>query len=80
MNTFTTSVAKWDDSFIVKIPENILQSAHLSLDDLVTCTVKNGAIVLTPKRQRYTLEELLEDTTEFEDEVDWGAPVGEEVW
>ena len=72
MSTFTTSVIKWENSFIVKIPENIMQAAHFRLNDLITCTVEDGTIILTPKRSRYTLEELLEGTTELEPEIDWG--------
>lgn len=28
----------------------------------------------------FTKEELLEGTTEIEEEIDWGIPMGEEVW
>ena len=80
MNTFKTSLIKWEDSFVIKIPEQIVESVHLKLDDLVICTIENGNIVMKPKRQRYTLEELLEGTTEPEEEIDWGTQVGEEVW
>ena len=80
MNTFKTSLIKWEDSFVIKIPERIVESAHLKLDDLVICTIENGNIVMKPKRKRYTLEELLEGTTETEEEIDWGTPVGGEVW
>ncbi len=65
---------------MVKIPEQVMQTAHLKLNELITCSVENGMIVLTPKRHRYTLEELLEGSTEMESEVDWGKPMGKEVW
>jgi antitoxin component of MazEF toxin-antitoxin module len=80
IRTFTTSVVKGQDVFLVKIPENIMQAANFRLEDLITCTVEDGTIVLTPKRRRYTLEELLEGTTEPAEEVDWGLPEGAEVW
>jgi antitoxin MazE len=80
MNTFEVPLVKWGNALVVRIPQHIVESAHLKFDELVTCTVENGNIVIKPKRKRYTLEELLEGTTEIEAEVDWGKPMGAEVW
>jgi antitoxin MazE len=80
LNTFEGSLMKWGEVVVIRIPDAIVESAHLKLDELVTCTVENGNIVITPKRKQYTLEELLEGTTEIEAEVDWGKPMGAEVW
>ena len=80
LNTFEVSLMQWGEAVVIRIPDAIVESAHLKLDELVTCTVENGNIVIKPKRTGYTLEELLEGTTEVETEVDWGKPMGEEVW
>ena len=80
LNTFEGSLLKWGEAVVLRIPDAIVESAHLKLDELVTCTVENGNIVIKPKRKQCTLEELLEGTTEIEAEVDWGKPMGAEVW
>ncbi|CAN2049692.1 hypothetical protein GMMP13_840004 [Candidatus Magnetomoraceae bacterium gMMP-13] len=50
----------------------------IPFNDLVTCIIKNGNIVVKPVKKRYTLDELLEDTTEIEKELDWGKAMGNE--
>ena len=80
LNTFEVSLMQWGEAVVIRIPDTIVESAHLKLGELVTCTVENGNIVIKPTRKHYTLEELLEGTTEVEAEVDWGKPMGAEIW
>lgn len=80
MNTISLPLKKQGKLFILKIPEHIIKLANLKLNDFVTCIIKNGNIIIKPVRKRYTLDELLEGTTEIEKELDWGEAIGEEEW
>ncbi len=80
LNTFESSLVQWGNTFVIRIPETIVSSAHLKLNERVLCTFENGNVTMKPVRQRYTLDELLDGTTEFEPEVDWGKSEGGEIW
>jgi len=80
LNTFESSLVQWGDAFVIRIPDAIVTAAHLKRDERIVCTIENGNVIMKPVRQRYTLDELLDGTTELEPEVDWGKPVGEETW
>jgi antitoxin MazE len=80
-----TKVQKWGNSQGVRFPLKVLQEANIAVGDEVDVTVQEGRIVVTPSDQirgRYRLEELLARMPEDYEpvEVDWGAPVGREVW
>ena len=75
----TTNIQKWS------IPKAILDSARISIDDNVSVDVSDGKIVITKTTKRYdSLKELFAARgftgKVVEEEVHWGAPVGDEVW
>jgi antitoxin MazE len=78
----TTQLAKWGNSLGLRLPKSVTTEAQLSEGDSVDITLRDGAIVITPARRRYTLEELVEQITpeNRHEETDWGRPVGREVW
>ena len=80
VNTFEGSLVQWGSTLVIRIPETIVTSAHLKRDERILCTFENGNVRMKPLRQRYTLDELLDGTTEFEPEVNWGKPAGAEIW
>ena len=76
-------IEKWGNSLAVRIPRSMADQIDLREESLVTLTVNGGeltisSIVVDPK----TLEQLLEKIadTNLHDEVDFGPPVGKEVW
>ena len=76
-------VKKWGNSAAVRIPASIMAAAQLQIDQTVDVREDDGCIVIEPVRAPvYTLEELLEgmDPDTFHDEVDFGPPVGKEIW
>jgi antitoxin MazE len=76
-------VKKWGNSASVRIPAAILAAAALSVDQSVEITVEEGRIVIEPiKAPHYELDRLLDQMTPetFHEEVDFGPPVGQEVW
>ncbi|WP_371265308.1 AbrB/MazE/SpoVT family DNA-binding domain-containing protein [Pleurocapsa sp. PCC 7327] len=56
---------------------------HLNEGDEVTFSVEGSRLVVTPvRRRKYTLSELLDGMSEenLHSEIDWGEPMGREVW
>ncbi|MBU4540322.1 MAG: AbrB/MazE/SpoVT family DNA-binding domain-containing protein [Firmicutes bacterium] len=80
-----TSIVKWGNSQGIRLPKHLLSSAHISDRDVVEVTVEEDSIIIKKccKRKKYrTLEELFEgfDGDCTTTEIDWGKPVGKEVW
>lgn len=76
-------VRKWGNSASVRIPASVMASAALDVDQLVDVREEGGRIVIEPVRPpAYDLDQLIDqmkpDT--FPDEIDFGPPVGGEVW
>lgn len=79
-NTFESVLVQWGNALVIRIPETIAESVHLRRNERIICTIENGNVEMTSMCKHYTLSELLDGTTEIETEVDWGKPVGAEVW
>ena len=78
-----TKIAKWGNSIGVRLPKSIADQAALKAGDRVTISIRgDGNVVLTPRRSKLTLDELLKRMTEKNrhGEVDWAGGVGEEAW
>jgi antitoxin MazE len=77
----TTRVATWGNSLAVRLPRAVADEADVKDGDAVEVTVEHGAIVVRPAKKRYTIEELVADIRpDDRGEIDWGPPVGKEVW
>lgn len=75
-------VKKWGNSASVRIPASVMAAASLRLDQSVDVREEDGRIVIEPIRSPAPdLDALLARMTPdtFPDDVDFGAPVGEEV-
>ena len=80
-----TKIQKWGNSQGLRITKNLLADAQLGVGDEVDISVKDGIMIITPskrKRGKHNLKELVERIPEDYQagEVDWGEPVGKEVW
>ena len=80
-----TKIQKWGNSQGLRLAKNLLADACLSVGDEVDIEVKEGLIIVTPakrKRGRHSLEDLVARIPKNYQtgEVDWGGPVGKEVW
>ena len=76
-------VKKWGNSAALRIPSAVLQAAKLRLEDSVDVREESGRIVIEPvARKDYDLSQLLKKITpeNLHQEVDFGRPVGKEVW
>ncbi len=77
------TVKKWGNSAAVRIPASVMQATNLQLDDVVDVREEGGRIVIEPVRQkRYELDALLKGITSKNQHqaIDFGEPVGKEVW
>jgi antitoxin MazE len=75
-------VKKWGNSASVRIPASVMAAAGLRLDQAVDVREDNGRIVIEPmQREDHDLADLLAGITpeNIHDEVDFGAPVGNEA-
>ena len=80
-----TKVQSWGNSQGLRLSRQILEEAHISVGDEVDLAVHDGVIVVAPARRvrgRCSLKELVARIPRDykPQEVDWGEPVGKEVW
>ena len=76
-------VKKWGNSASVRIPASIMAAAALHIDQLVDVREEKGRIVIEPVlAPAYDLDALLDQMSPdtFPEEVDFGQPVGNEIW
>ena len=78
-----SQIGQWGNSLAVRIPESVIESLDLKVDDQIKFSVEEGKIVLEPLKilQELSLDDLLAEVTEPpEPEIDWGKPMGKEIW
>ena len=78
-------ILKWGNSQGIRFSKELLERAGLSVDDPVEIKLnENNEIVISkPKKEKLTFEMLVKDwdgTYPELEEIDWGDPVGEELW
>lgn len=77
-----TSIQKWGNSQGIRIPKFLLDVVHWSENERLSMNASEDRIVITKANSRKNIMELFAD---YEDEytpveLNWGEPVGEEVW
>ncbi|GGB50409.1 AbrB/MazE/SpoVT family DNA-binding domain-containing protein [Blastomonas aquatica] len=78
-----SQVKKWGNSASVRIPARVLAAADMHIDQEVEMREEGGRIIIEPVAvPSYDLEDLLAamKPENFPDEIDFGPPVGEEIW
>jgi len=76
-------VRRWGNSLGLRIPKALAEEAGIEADSAVDLTVRNGEIVVRPlRRKKFKLKDLLAKVTDENkhEEIDFGPPVGKEVW
>ena len=76
-------VRRWGNSAAVRIPASALAGAKLKLDDAVTVRQEDGRIVIEAARsEALTLDALIAGITleNRHEGIDFGPPVGKELW
>ena len=79
-----TKVQKWGNSQGLRLSRQLLSDADIEVGDAVDIVVHQGTLVVTPMRRvrgGHDLRELVRRIAGYEPaELDWGSPVGREVW
>lgn len=76
-------VSKWGNSQGIRLPKAFCDQLGIAVGDKVDVSLSNGQIVIRPVTDRYTLKARLQNWDGAPDsgaELDWGVPVGKEVW
>jgi antitoxin MazE len=77
------TVKKWGNSAAVRIPASVMQATRLDLDEAVDVREEAGRIVIEPVRKKtYDIGKLLKGITSKNqhEAIDFGPPMGKEVW
>jgi antitoxin MazE len=80
-----TKIQKWGNSQGLRLAKQVLDDASIAVGDDVDVKVKDGMIVIIPSRRvrgKMSLKELVLriPKNKRHQEIDWGKPVGKEVW
>jgi antitoxin MazE len=85
-----TTIVKWGNSQGIRIPKAFLKNIRVTENDPVDVTLENEQIIIkkiNAKRHKTIKERLIEfygkDYLEkhiSQKEIDWGNPVGKEIW
>jgi antitoxin MazE len=82
MPAIRSRIVKWGNSQAVRIPKKVLDQARLREGEELEIRVESGRITLEALNSGLTLEALVSRITPENQhhELDWGKPVGKEVW
>ncbi|HHV13657.1 MAG TPA: AbrB/MazE/SpoVT family DNA-binding domain-containing protein [Clostridiales bacterium] len=80
-----TTIVKWGNSQGVRHPKFLLDSVNLRDGDIVEVIAENDSIIIRKpqdKRMHKTIQERFKDFGGAYGfgEIDWGKPVGKEIW
>ena len=78
----TTTIQKWGNSQGIRIPKSILDTVNWSENEEIVILIKDEKIVIEKAKNRKNIKELFKDYKgKYEpSEIDWGEPVGDEIW
>lgn len=77
------TIKKWGNSASVRLPSAVMRAANLRLDQTVEVREEKGRVVIEPVPEpAYSLEKMLSQITPdtMHEPVDFGKPVGKEIW
>lgn len=77
-----SNIKKWGNSLALRLPASVLGGTVFELDLEVDVRVEGNRLIIEPVREPMDLTTLLAKVTPLNrhDLVDWGPPVGKEVW
>ncbi len=79
----TTRIKKWGNSLAVRLPKEIAEKYQLKEGSMIDFLEDQGNIMIKPiESKKKTLKELLKLVTpeNRHELIDWGDPVGNEIW
>ena len=77
-----TQIVGWGNSQALRIPKAILDELQIREGDEVEMVVENGRLTVRPLNPKLTLASLVAEITpeNRHKEIDFGKPIGSEVW
>ena len=78
-----TKVARWGNSFAVRLPKSAVERLCLKNGTAIELTAEGGRLLLTPQHTADPeLAKLIAKISpkNRHGETDWGKPVGRELW
>jgi antitoxin MazE len=80
-----SKVQKWGNSQGLRLSKSLLSDVAIDVGDLVDVAIRDGALIVTPVRRvrgGHDLRDLVRRIPKGyrAQELDWGPPVGNEVW
>ncbi|MBD3370025.1 AbrB/MazE/SpoVT family DNA-binding domain-containing protein [Candidatus Fermentibacteria bacterium] len=77
-----TTVKKWGNSLALRIPKAISEDLNIEYNTEVEVMVKDGCLILRPRKANYSLEAMLAKITaeNIHEEIDTGDRQGREEW
>lgn len=83
-----TKLSKWGNSIAIRIPKAILEELNIDSSNIENISFNietEGSKLILKKKREKTKFELLAEKSKGEkmnpkDPIDWGDPVGKEVW
>ena len=79
----TATLSKWGNGQGILIPKRFREQLGLEAGDKVSISLDKDRIVIERPEEQYTLEARVRNWDgkgKAMPELDWGAPVGEEMW
>ncbi len=76
------AIQKWGNSLALRIPRAFAKETSLAEGTAIDLAVSRGRLVVTPRKRKYQLAELLKDIkpSQLHDEQFTDAAVGKEIW
>ena len=81
--TRNSTVNNWGASLGVRLPADFAKAIRLKSNSPVNISLEGERIVITKAKKRRNIAEIFEDSPSSfiqDEEIDWGVPVGDEVW
>ena len=73
-------IKKWGNSLGLRLPSVFIKQLGLKDDDVITISIEDGKIIIEP--DEIDINQLIETITpeSLHKPIDWGPPVGKEIW
>lgn len=73
---------KWGNSQGIRIPKIIIEALNWKENETLEIKTENGKLIIEPEKKRKNIKELFADYNEefVPENIDWGNPVGNELW
>jgi antitoxin MazE len=79
----TAVVSKWGNAQGIRLPKAFCSQLGISVGDKVSLSIEKNRLIVTSGDEKYAFSALIKDwdgERQREKEIDWGKPVGNEMW